>query len=470
MVGGSQNRSGFEKLPDVDPAGAAVIVAARKSRQHKNVVAAKIGLAILTLSAVLAGLAALILTKNSGSADLKPIATFAERGARKMNADIKDEAGLARVAEATEKFSRSLYSAMVKDVGAADNLLVSAFSAAAVLTMAAAGARGDTAQQMWAGLGLPDTETAEAGWSQAIPALRTNMYFTLETANTAFVDEKYKILDEYKESIQRIFHSDVSPVDFGDSGVTSKRINSWVSDMTNKKIEKLVDAQEIGDDTAMVLVNAIYFKGDWVKKFDSKNTQKQEFSVSSGKNVMADMMRQTKEFPFATLDDIDSKMLELPYEGERIVMQILLPNDKDSGLKSIEEKIGDADIAKIFEEKQFNRKVNIQMPKFKLTHSASLAEALRSLGMKNMFSAGVADFSGMDGTRNLYVGFVKQEVAVEVNEEGSEAAAATGMGMMMRSMPAPPQEFVVDHPFIFYIRDKLTGMLLFQGRVANPTL
>ena len=127
--------------------------------------AAKIGLAILTLSAVLAGLAALILTKNSGSADLKPIATFAERGARKMNADIKDEAGLARVAEATEKFSRSLYSAMVKDVGAADNLLVSAFSAAAVLTMAAAGARGDTAQQMWAGL--------------VIPTLRDNQEFTL---------------------------------------------------------------------------------------------------------------------------------------------------------------------------------------------------------------------------------------------------------------------------------------------------
>merc|ERR1712155_43732 len=249
---------------------------------------------------------------------------------------------------------------MVKDVGAADNLLVSPFSAAAVLAMAAAG----------------------AGWSQAIPALRTNKDFTLETANAAFVAEKYKILDEYKESLHQIFHSDVSPVDFGDSGVTSKRINSWVSDMTNKKIEKLVDAQEIGDDTAMVLVNAIYFKGDWVKKFDSKNTQKQEFSVSSGKNVMADMMRQTKEFPIATLDDIDSKMLELPYEGERIVMQILLPNDKDSGLKSIEEKIGDADIAKIFEEKQFNRKVNVQMPKFKLTHSASLAEALRSLGMK----------------------------------------------------------------------------------------
>ena len=97
-----------------------------------------------------------------------------------------------------------------------------------------------------------------------------------------------------------------------------------------------------------------------------------------------------------------------------------------------------------------------------------LKESLMSLGMKNMFYD-VADFSGMDGTRNLYVGFVKQKVAVEVNEEGSEAAAATGMGMMLMSAFRPPQ-FIVDHPFIFYIRDKLTGMLLFQGRVANPTL
>ena len=112
------------------------------------------------------------------------------------------------------------------------------------------------------------------------------------------------------------------------------------------------------------------------------------------------------------------------------------------------------------------------MPKFKLTHSASLAEALRSLGMKNMFSAGVADFSGMDGTRNLYVGFVKQEVAVEVNEEGSEAAAATAVnfGKLTVAMSFRTQMFIVDHPFIFYIRDKLTGMLLFQGRVVNPTL
>ena len=111
------------------------------------------------------------------------------------------------------------------------------------------------------------------------------------------------------------------------------------------------------------------------------------------------------------------------------------------------------------------------MPKFKLTHSANLAEPLKSLGMTNMFSSGIADFSGMDGTKDLYVKFVKQKVAVEVNEEGSEAVAATALGFMLVSATFnPTQMFIVDHPFIFYIRDKLTGMLLFQGRVANPTL
>ena len=279
------------------------------------------------------------------------------------------------MAEATEKFSRSLYSAMTKEVAEEENLLVSAFSAAAVLAMGAAGARGDTARQMWAGLGTPDSRMAMAGWSRAIPALRTNRDFTLETANNVFVAEKYKILNEYKESLRRIFHSDVSPVDFSDTEVASKRINSWVKKMTNEKIKKLVDPSGL-DGVVMVLVNAIYFKGEWVTKFDSKNTKKREFFSSPNKVVIADMMSQTGKFPFASLDDIDSRMLELPYKGKRIVMQILLPNNKDCGFKSLVKRIADVDISKMFEDKQKTKEVNIQMPKFNLTHTADLKAEL----------------------------------------------------------------------------------------------
>ena len=282
---------------------------------------------------------------------------------------------LSGVAEATEKFSRSLYSVMTKEVGEEENLLVSPFSAAAVLAMGAAGARGDTARQMWAGLGTPDSRVAMAGWSRAILALRTNRDFTLETANNVFVAEKYEILDEYKESLRRIFHSDVSPVDFSDTEVASKRINSWVKKMTNEKIKKLVDPSGL-DGVVMVLVNAIYFKGEWVTKFDSKNTKKREFFSSPNKVVIADMMSQTGKFPFASLDDIDSRMLELPYKGKRIVMQILLPNNKDCGFKSLVKRIADVDISKMFEDKQKTKEVNIQMPKFNLTHTADLKAEL----------------------------------------------------------------------------------------------
>merc|ERR1712025_901092 len=182
-----------------------------------------------------------------------------------------------------------------------------------------------------------------------------------------------------------------------------------------------------------------------------KHTQKEKFFVSSNKNVNADMMKIKEDFDFAELDSFQSKMVELPYKGDRIVMQIALPNEK-TGLAVLESKMSEGDISKMFEEKKRNTKLLVKMPKFKISQEAE-----------------PADFSGIDGTRNLYVAFVKQKVFIEVNEEGSEAAAASGMGMMMRSMPLPPEEFTVDHPFIFFIRDKLTGMLLFQGRISDPT-
>ena len=162
-------------------------------------------------------------------------------------------------------------------------------------------------------------------------------------------------------------------------------------------------------------------------------------------------------------------MIDVLTQGERIVMQIILPNERQNGLAGVHDKLAGVNINKLFQENQSNIKVKVKMPKFKISHSASLSDYLLNLGIKDMFAEGVADFSGIDGTRNLHVSFIQQKVFIEVNEEGSEAAAATGMGMMMRSMPLPPEEFTMDHPFIFYIRDKLTGMLLFEGRISDPT-
>ena len=467
--GSGGNRSGFEKLPESDPAGAvslsAAQSAARKSRRHKNIIAIKIGLVILSLSAILAGLTAFFLSR--GSSNTNVITSF--RASRAMSVDISDSESMRSLASATEMFSRSLFKEMAKEKTGDDNLLMSPYSASLVLSMATSGAGGDTKTEMMRGLRLPDTETAGSGWSQVIPALRSNENFTLESANAAFTMKDFDVLASYRESLHNIFHSDISPVNFGEPEEAAQTINSWVSDMTNKKIDKLIEKDMVNGNTRLVLVNALYFKGDWEKQFDKKNTAKDKFFLPTGEGVMADMMVQEAEIPYAVLDNIDSTIVELPYKGDRIVMQIVLPNEK-SGLLGLEEKIDSVDIADIFKQHQRNTKVRVKMPKFKLSSSADLSDPLQAMGMARMFDAKVADFSDIDGTKTLFVDFVKQEVAIEVNEEGSEAAAATGMGMMMRSMPLPPEQFTVDHPFLFYIRDKLTGMLLFQGRIANPTM
>jgi len=430
--------------------------------------ALKIGAVILTVSAVAAVLVALIFSRGSTETETgSPI--LGSRRARTMKIDITDHEAVDSVAAATEMFSRDLYRVMTSESAENDNLLLSPYSAAMVLAMATAGAHGKTEQQMKTGLHISELRNVKSGWSQTIPSLRTNENFTLETANSAFVMENYNILEEYKDTLHENFHADISPVNFADSQVTASRINDWVKDMTNNKIDSLIDEDMINGLTRLVLVNAIYFKGDWETKFDPKKTQQSAFYVSNVKNVETDMMMLTEEFPRAVIDELDVTMLEMPYKGDRIVIQILLPNERSQGLTTVEEKLDNVDINDLFQKKQRTVKTKVKLPKFKVSQSSSLTDHLKKLGMEDMFSQGGADFSGIDGTRNLFVGFVQQEVFIEVNEEGSEAAAATGMGMMMRSMPLPPEEFTVDHPFIFYIRDKLTGILLFQGRISDPS-
>ena len=238
--------------------------------------------------------------------------------------------------------------------------------------------------------------------------------------------------------------------------------------MTRDKIKHLIKKDMLSALTRLVLVNAIYFKGDWATKFDPKLTKEQDFSVSPSITVKASMMMQEKKFNWAYLETLASSMVELPYKGDRIVMQVLLPGERH-GLGELEEKLENQNIQELFEKKSFVTKVNIQLPKFKLEQTIPLTEHLTNLGMKDMFSEGLADFSGIDGSKQLFVSNVVQKAFIEVNEEGSEAAAATAAVMEMKCMPAPPEQFVADHPFIFFLRDKTTGMLLFQGRVVNPT-
>ena len=464
FLGSGCDWGSFEKLPDSDPACGvsltAAQAAARKSRRHKSIIALKVGLVILSLSAILTGLTVLFLSRGSSNSN---IITHTHTS-RAMNVNISDPESMRSLASATEIYSRFLFKDLVEAMTGDDNLLMSPYIDYLVHSMAAFGAGRDNKSEVLTGLLLPDIETARSGWSQVIPALKSNENFTLESTNAAFTLMDFDLLASVRESLLHIFHCDISPVNFSEPAETAQTINSWVS----KKIDKLIEKKMVkGNWTGLVLINALHFKGVWEKKFDKKKTAKGKFFLPSGERVMADMMVQEAEIPYAVLDDIGSTVVEIPYKGDRIVMQIVLPNDK-SGLRGLEEKIESVDIADIFRQHQRNTLVRVKMPKFKLSSSADPSDSLQALGMARLLDF---DFgcSGID-RRIQIVHFDKQEVAIEVNEEGSEAAAATGMGMMMRSMPLPPEQFTVDHPFLFYIRDKLTGMLLFQGRIANPTI
>jgi len=460
IVGAGKNRSGFLPLPNADTDSPA-LAAAKKSRAEKNKTLLKIGAVVVVLSAVLAGLTAFFLTRGSKES-LTVSSIYRENLV--MSDKIEHLEEVKSVASSNDEFSIKLYDLLKEEEG---NLIMSPFSVSGVMAMVSAGAGGNTLEQIRTGLSFPSPSSLQLGYQDTIPALRSTDNFTLEAANTVFAMKDFSVLPEYQELLHRSFHASIQSVDFGDSHAAARMINNWVEKMTRDKIKHLIKADMLNALTRLVLVNAIYFKGDWASKFDPKMTKDQDFSVSPSITVKVPMMMQERKFNWAYLETLASSMVELPYKGDRIVMQVLLPGERH-GLQDLENKLKSQNVQELFEKESYETKVNIQLPKFKLEKSIPLTEHLTTLGMKDMFTEGSADFSAIDGTKQLFVSNVIQKAFIEVNEEGSEAAAATGAVMMMRSMPAPPEQFVADHPFIFFLRDKTTGMLLFQGRVANP--
>jgi serpin B len=220
--------------------------------------------------------------------------------------------------------------------------------------------------------------------------------------------------------------------------------------------------------TRLVLVNAIYFKGNWIRQFETRLTKKEPFHLSSGNTVTVPLMRQTDEFDYAESPDL--QVLELPYAGGDLSMVVLLPRTVD-GLGNLEAELTTQNL-KAWTGNLRHKKVIVFLPKFRVTSGFSLAETLAGLGMPDAFDGDLADFSGMDGRRDLFISAVAHKAFIEVNEEGTEAAAATAVMVGLTGLPqtnAPPPVFRADHPFLFFIRDNSNGSILFLGRVTDPT-
>uniref|UniRef100_A0A0P5HWD4 Serine protease inhibitor serpin n=1 Tax=Daphnia magna TaxID=35525 RepID=A0A0P5HWD4_9CRUS len=293
--------------------------------------------------------------------------------------------------------------------------------------------------------------------------------FTLEAANQLYVADKYQLVDDFQRNLKENYGAEGQRVDFAVDASRAK-INQWVEEFTQQKIKDLLPEGSVNDLTRLVLVNAIYFKGNWMRKFDSSLTLIEPFYLGSKDNRKdVNMMHIDAEFRTGFIESLDARLLELPYVGRKLSMFIVLPNKMD-GLPELEAKLHETSLDDSNVEMR-SAKLHVSIPKFKLEADVKLKDILINMGMSDIFDEKSADFSGISGEKDLYVSNIFHKSFIDVNEEGSEAAAATGAVMMTRMMMLPvepPAPFVADHPFYYFIRDNTTKMILFSGRLAQP--
>ncbi len=350
------------------------------------------------------------------------------------------------------------------------NLFFSPYSISACLAMTCAGARGDTAAQMAQTLHFSTDQAQLAsafGQLQGqLNAVEQDPGIQLNVANGLWAQQSHPFLPAFLDIAKTAYQANLNQVDFRTQAEPARQeINDWVGRKTEGKITNLLQPGTVDPATRLILVNAIHFKGQWARPFNKTNTTTAPFSAAPGRQVQAALMNLTADFNYAEAPGL--QLLELPYAGGGLSMVVLLPTQID-GLKSLEGTLNQRTLDGWLAQAR-RQKVKVFLPKFKLTAQFSLARTLAEMGMSDAFSP-TADFSGMDGARDLFISAVLHKAFVEVNEEGTEAAAATGTVMRMLAVrPQPTLVFRADHPFVFLIRDTRSGSILFLGRVLDPS-
>ncbi|CAI8014607.1 Serpin B8 [Geodia barretti] len=347
------------------------------------------------------------------------------------------------------------------------NIFISPFSISVALAMTLNGAAGETEQAMTNTLQLHglDSESINTGYAGLRQTLLTSdPKVTLTIANSLWARQGFSFKPDFLQRNTQFFGAEISTLDF-DNSSASKTINQWVDTNTNGKIQKIVGDQ-IDPITVLFLINAIYFKGTWQKEFDPSKTREGPFHLANGDEKQVPMMRQQRWYPYYREENFQA--ISLAYGDGQMSMYIFLP-DRESDLNIFLENLN----AESWENwmSQFHEQdVSLVMPKFKLEYGKTLNDPLKALGMGVAFDPELADFSRMASLEfgNLYIEKVVHKTFVEVNEEGTEAAAATSVEVGVKSVPPPPISFSVDRPFFFAIRDNETKTVLFMGIVVEP--
>ena len=372
------------------------------------------------------------------------------------------------IVQSNNEFCFDLYGQLKSKKG---NLFFSPYSISTALAMTYAGAKGETAKEMAKVLHFDmEDEQVHAAFSKLqsyLNSLQNNQDIELAIANSLWIQSGYPILDSFFKIVTEMYGAGLNFVNFAaDPDEAIKKINQWVADKTQQKIKKLLTPAMINELTRMVLCNAIYFKGDWLNPFDSNRTFEDDFYIMPDKAIKVPMMHQKAKFKYKNFGRFSA--IELPYSGNDLSMIIFLSNEKDN-LFYLEQNLSRANVERWIKElsKAQSSKVVLHLPKFKVSCSFELGKALPKMGMKRAFSS-QADFSGITGKRDFYIGNVVHKAFIDVNEQGTEAAAATAV-VMQRAMLDLPIRFYVNHPFIFVIQERKTNAILFIGRIVDPS-
>ncbi|KAH8297230.1 hypothetical protein KR044_007637 [Drosophila immigrans] len=370
-----------------------------------------------------------------------------------------DSNNVAEFSRRLATFSINVYSKLIAQKPN-QNIIFSPFSIQSCAAMARLGAKGETAAQLDRGLGLISNNESEIAESFHNVLTAYENSSTLHIANKIYIMTGFELQNEFSSLISKQFLSAVEPVNFAKNVEAAGKINSWVEQRTNNLIKNLVSPSALGQDSRLVLINAIHFKGNWVHQFPEHMTHNEPFHLNDADTIEVPMMNLKKRFRYANLADLDATALELPYKDSDLSMLIVLPNSK-TGLSQLEEKLRSTPLTQITGA-LYSTEVIVKLPKFKSEFEVELTDTFKQLGMTHLFS-NEADFSKMiQSPEELKVSKIIHKAFIDVNEKGTEAAAAT-VFRIMPVMGIRRKHFFARHPFAYFIKSR-DNVLLFGGK------
>ena len=379
---------------------------------------------------------------------------------------------LPAVVEGGNLFAVDLYRKLGEGGG---NLFFSPLSLSTALAMTSAGAAGETKEEMEEVLHFPvDVESVHPSFGALAESLAQGSAsggYRLDIANRLWGQPGFEFEKEFLAVTKQHYGAGFETLDYAKAPDKAREtINRWVEEQTSDRIQELLPSGSIEALTRLVLTNAVYFKGDWQNQFDRKSTEQAPFYAGGERPVETPLMMSKGDYRYVRYPDF--QVLELPYVGEDLSMIVVLPAARD-GLADLEAQLSNEKLTGWIRG-MAQKEVTVYLPRFEMKTGFSMKDTLSEMGMPSAFvppqegDPDSADFSRMTGARDLFINGVFHKAFVKVNEEGTEAAAATGVTIGLTSMPLEPEVFRADHPFLFLVRDRVTGSNLFMGRLVDP--